>query len=170
MVVIGGVPEHIGKLVRRVSNFYIGEKKDDCHWIIGGVIFRDAACGEEMLTDERLELDPKQHLARVLENDADRRKAKQYMKAARDAIPTLNATQTSTQRGLQVQPSQPAQPARPVQCRSSAQPNPPTYDKEREERNRHAQMIIQGLLSLWVKSDSRHKAKRKPNAHFSQEE
>ncbi|KAL0577924.1 hypothetical protein V5O48_004063 [Marasmius crinis-equi] len=31
-------------------------------------------------------------------------------------------------------------------------------------------MIIQGLLSLWVKSDSRHKAKRKPNTHFSQED
>ncbi|KAL0562858.1 hypothetical protein V5O48_019221, partial [Marasmius crinis-equi] len=89
MVVTRGSSENIGKLVRRVSNFYQGEKKEECHWIIVGVISRDSRTGEESLTDERLKLDPK-HLARVHETNKAKVKANVFMKPARDTALTWN--------------------------------------------------------------------------------
>ncbi|KAJ8095589.1 hypothetical protein PM082_022994 [Marasmius tenuissimus] len=86
MVVVGGDPEHIGKLVRRLSNFYLGSKSEENHWIIVNVIKRTSPTAEESLTPERLELDPKTMLARVYESRKRRTAADEYMKLTRKAI------------------------------------------------------------------------------------
>ncbi|KAL0563593.1 hypothetical protein V5O48_018473, partial [Marasmius crinis-equi] len=85
MVVIGGAPEHIGKLSRRVSSFYVQEKKPENQRIVVGVISRDCDTGKESLTGEQLELDPRYDLARVYESDEARVQSGTYMRAARNA-------------------------------------------------------------------------------------
>ncbi|KAL0566737.1 hypothetical protein V5O48_015263 [Marasmius crinis-equi] len=85
MVVVGGSPEHIGKLSRRVSSFYLREKRPENQRIVVGVISRDSDTGKEHLTGERLELDPRYDLARVYESDEARVQSGTYMRAARDA-------------------------------------------------------------------------------------
>ncbi|KAK1234292.1 hypothetical protein PQX77_002508 [Marasmius sp. AFHP31] len=79
MVVIGGDSQHTGKLVRRVSNFYLGSKSEENHWIIVGVIKRSSPTAEERLTSERLELD-------LFESRKCRTASDQYMKEARQAM------------------------------------------------------------------------------------
>ncbi|KAK1224928.1 hypothetical protein PQX77_012140 [Marasmius sp. AFHP31] len=90
MVVVGGDSEHTGKLVRRVSNFYLGSKSEENHWIIVGVIERSSPTAEERLTFERLDLDPKTMLARVFEPRKRRTASDQYMKEARQAMLARN--------------------------------------------------------------------------------
>ncbi|KAJ3713042.1 hypothetical protein C8R42DRAFT_727377 [Lentinula raphanica] len=56
MVVIGGFEEHIGKFVRRLYYFYKGSMEDDSKWFrLVVVYFSD---GEEIITDEEIELHP----------------------------------------------------------------------------------------------------------------
>ncbi|KAK1227308.1 hypothetical protein PQX77_009693 [Marasmius sp. AFHP31] len=90
MVVVGGDPEHIGKLVRRVSNFYLGSKSEENHWMVLAVIGKSGAAGGEYLTSERLELDPKTMLARVYESKKNRATATEYMKTCRNAALASN--------------------------------------------------------------------------------
>ncbi|KAK1221666.1 hypothetical protein PQX77_015496 [Marasmius sp. AFHP31] len=90
MVVIGGESEHIGKLVRRTSTFYLGSRSDDNLRIIVAVIERDSSSAEELVTPERLELDPKTMLARVHESDRNRAKFNKALKAERDALQAQN--------------------------------------------------------------------------------
>ncbi|KAK1218054.1 hypothetical protein PQX77_019272 [Marasmius sp. AFHP31] len=90
MVVVGGDPEHIGKLVRRVSNFYLGSKSEENHWMILGVIRKTSPTAVEDLTSERLELDPKTMLARVYESKKNRAAGTEYMKIIRNAALASN--------------------------------------------------------------------------------
>ncbi|KAK1233545.1 hypothetical protein PQX77_003291 [Marasmius sp. AFHP31] len=78
MVVTAGETEHIGKLVRRIRTFYLGERKEENLWIEAGVISRGES-DKETLTAERLELHPHLHLARVDESRGQRAAAKAYM-------------------------------------------------------------------------------------------
>ncbi|KAK1234353.1 hypothetical protein PQX77_002444 [Marasmius sp. AFHP31] len=90
MVVVGGDPEHIGKLVRRVSNFYLGSKSEENHWMILAVVEKGSTTAGEQLTSERLELDPKTMLARVYESKKNRATGTEYMKIARNAALASN--------------------------------------------------------------------------------
>ncbi|KAL0059338.1 hypothetical protein AAF712_013928 [Marasmius tenuissimus] len=90
MVVVGGDPEHIGKLVRRVSNFYLGSKSEENHWMILAVIEKTSPTAVENLTSERLELDPKTMLARVYESKKNRAVGTDYMKIIRNAALASN--------------------------------------------------------------------------------
>ncbi|KAL0071314.1 hypothetical protein AAF712_001170 [Marasmius tenuissimus] len=90
MVVVGSEPQHIGKLVRRVSNFYRDSKSDDNHWIVVVVITRTSPTAVENMTPERLELDPKTMLARVYESRKRRKEADEYMKLTRRAALASN--------------------------------------------------------------------------------
>ena len=77
MVVTAGDNEHIGKLVRRIRTFYLGEQKVENQWLVVGVISKGKS-GEE-LTAERLELHPHLQLARVKESKEQTAAAKTYM-------------------------------------------------------------------------------------------
>ncbi|KAK1217374.1 hypothetical protein PQX77_019973 [Marasmius sp. AFHP31] len=90
MVVMGGDPEHIGKLVRRVSNFYLGSKSEENHWMILGVIRKTSPTAVEDLTSECLELDPKTMLVRVYESKKNRAAGTEYMKIIRNAALASN--------------------------------------------------------------------------------
>ncbi|KAL0565558.1 hypothetical protein V5O48_016465 [Marasmius crinis-equi] len=68
MVVVAGDPEHIGKLM------------------VVAVIMKNPVTGEEISTEERLDVDPKTHLARVYEMDKARADANVYMNPLRDAV------------------------------------------------------------------------------------
>ncbi|KAK1218655.1 hypothetical protein PQX77_018643 [Marasmius sp. AFHP31] len=90
MVVVGGESEHIGKLVRRTSTFYLGSRSDDNLRIVVAVIERDSSSAEERVTPERLELDPRTMLARVHESDRNRARFNKALKAERDALQAQN--------------------------------------------------------------------------------
>ncbi|KAK1218981.1 hypothetical protein PQX77_015366, partial [Marasmius sp. AFHP31] len=83
MVVTAGASEHIGKLVRRIRTFYLGERKTENQWMEVGVISKGES-GKEELTSERLELHPHLHLARVKESRGQRNEAKAYMRDVRE--------------------------------------------------------------------------------------
>ncbi|KAL0060529.1 hypothetical protein AAF712_012687 [Marasmius tenuissimus] len=82
MVVVGGQSEHIGKLVRQISNFYLASRLDENLWIVVAVIKRDSPTAEERVTPERLELDPKTMLARVFKTDRNRAKFNKVLNPA----------------------------------------------------------------------------------------
>ncbi|KAL0566501.1 hypothetical protein V5O48_015511 [Marasmius crinis-equi] len=83
MVVVGGEDEHVGKLVRQISHFYVGEKKEENHFLVLGVIEKDSE-GKESLTSQRLELH-RDNLARVNESSEQKRKGNEYMRDVRAA-------------------------------------------------------------------------------------
>ncbi|KAL0562953.1 hypothetical protein V5O48_019126, partial [Marasmius crinis-equi] len=88
MVVVGGEEEHIGKLVRQISHFYLDEKNEENHLLILGVIEKDSQ-GRESLTPHRLELHA-EVLARVEESNENRRNANEFMREVRDSARTEN--------------------------------------------------------------------------------
>ncbi|KAL0564199.1 hypothetical protein V5O48_017853, partial [Marasmius crinis-equi] len=89
MVVVGGEEEHIGKLVRQISHFYLDEKNEENHLLILGVIEKDSQ-GKESLTPHRLELHA-EVLARAEESNENRRNANEYMREVRDSARTENS-------------------------------------------------------------------------------
>ncbi|KAK1234804.1 hypothetical protein PQX77_001986 [Marasmius sp. AFHP31] len=85
MGIISGREEDIGKLVRRIRTFYLGESAPANQWMVTGVIVRDQEA--ERLTNERIEVHPL-NVVRVTESVEQRRAAKAYMKPAREAART----------------------------------------------------------------------------------
>ncbi|KAK1220811.1 hypothetical protein PQX77_016382 [Marasmius sp. AFHP31] len=82
MGIISGREEDIGKTVRRIRMFYLGEIGPANQWMVTGVVTRDTE--GERLTDERIEVHPL-NVLRVTETVEQRRAAKVYMKPVREA-------------------------------------------------------------------------------------
>ncbi|KAK7017098.1 hypothetical protein VNI00_018690 [Paramarasmius palmivorus] len=89
MVVARGPDEHIGKLVRRIHYFHRGRQEKSCRWFILGVV--ENSTGVEILTSERLELEP-EALEYVEESIEERRASKKLLQEARDAAKRQHRT------------------------------------------------------------------------------
>ncbi|KAK1219864.1 hypothetical protein PQX77_017387 [Marasmius sp. AFHP31] len=109
MGIISGREEDIGKLVRRIRTFYLGESAPANQWMVTGVIVRDQE--GERLTNKRIEVHPL-NVVRVTESVEQRRAAKAYMKSAREAARTKWSRHPEIRRyATAIDPTSPIVPA-----------------------------------------------------------